>query len=171
MPAAPARSLRRASRSSSSASSRRRGRATSTLRGRLGGAPWATRIAVAEAARGADGTAQPVLGHALGAPPHRRARSARAPTAPAAAAVEETSRSRSASSSSRAYTSFVAVERELLRRPALPLAQVLVPNELPEGVSYEGIFGRGREVEVAARAREARRPRAARVGAADAASR
>ncbi|MBK7864372.1 MAG: VWA domain-containing protein [Archangiaceae bacterium] len=33
-----------------------------------------------------------------------------------------------------AYTSFVAVERELLVDPKLPLTQVLVPNELPEGV-------------------------------------
>jgi Ca-activated chloride channel family protein len=39
------------------------------------------------------------------------------------------------------YTSFVAVERELLVDPKLPLTQMLVPNELPEGVKYEGIFG------------------------------
>ncbi|MBL8956833.1 MAG: VWA domain-containing protein [Myxococcaceae bacterium] len=40
-----------------------------------------------------------------------------------------------------AYTSFVAVERELLVDPKLPLTQLLVPNELPEGVKAEGIFG------------------------------
>lgn len=39
------------------------------------------------------------------------------------------------------YTSFVAVERELLVDPKLPLTQMLVPNEMPEGVKYEGIFG------------------------------
>ena len=32
-----------------------------------------------------------------------------------------------------AYTSLVAVERELLADPGLPLTQVLMPNELPEG--------------------------------------
>jgi Ca-activated chloride channel family protein len=42
-----------------------------------------------------------------------------------------------------AHTSFVAVERELLADPGLPLTQVIVPNELPEGVSAEGIFGEG----------------------------
>lgn len=39
------------------------------------------------------------------------------------------------------YTSFVAVERELRADPGLPLTTVLVPNELPEGVRGEGIFG------------------------------
>jgi len=47
------------------------------------------------------------------------------------------------------YTSFVAVERELLLDPGLPLARILVPNELPEGVAYEGIFGPAAEVKVA----------------------
>jgi Ca-activated chloride channel family protein len=39
------------------------------------------------------------------------------------------------------FTSFVAVERTLSVDTRLPLAEVLVPNELPEGVSYEDIFG------------------------------
>jgi Ca-activated chloride channel family protein len=39
------------------------------------------------------------------------------------------------------YTSFVAVERELKVDPSLPLTRLLVPNEMPEGVKYEGIFG------------------------------
>lgn len=47
-----------------------------------------------------------------------------------------------------AYTSFVAVERELLVDPKLPLTQMLVPNEMPEGVKYEGIFGDAADVAV-----------------------
>ncbi|HEX6839236.1 MAG TPA: VIT domain-containing protein, partial [Polyangia bacterium] len=39
-----------------------------------------------------------------------------------------------------AYTSFVAVEKELKLDARTPLAEMLVPNELPEGVSYKGIF-------------------------------
>jgi Ca-activated chloride channel family protein len=39
-----------------------------------------------------------------------------------------------------AYTSFVAVEKQLKVDTNVPLAQLLVPNELPEGVSYKGIF-------------------------------
>jgi len=35
----------------------------------------------------------------------------------------------------------VAVEKELLADPKLPLTQMLVPNEMPEGVSAQGIFG------------------------------
>lgn len=41
------------------------------------------------------------------------------------------------------YTSFVAVEKKLLVDPKLPLTQLLVPNEMPEGVSHGGIFGGG----------------------------
>jgi Ca-activated chloride channel homolog len=39
-----------------------------------------------------------------------------------------------------AYTSFVAVEKQLKLDTRTPLAEMLVPNELPEGVSYKGIF-------------------------------
>jgi len=46
------------------------------------------------------------------------------------------------------YTSFVAVERELLLDPGLPLARILVPSELPDGVAYEGIFGPAADVKV-----------------------
>ena len=42
-----------------------------------------------------------------------------------------------------AYTSFVAVEKQLKVDTRVPLAELLVPNELPEGVSYHGIFGDG----------------------------
>jgi Ca-activated chloride channel family protein len=46
------------------------------------------------------------------------------------------------------YTSFVAVERELRVDPTVPIARAVVPNALPEGVSYDGIFGPAREVQV-----------------------
>jgi Ca-activated chloride channel family protein len=39
-----------------------------------------------------------------------------------------------------AYTSFVAVEKQLKVDTSKPLAEMLVPNELPEGVAYKGIF-------------------------------
>ncbi len=39
------------------------------------------------------------------------------------------------------YTSFVAVERTLLADSRLPLETVLIPNEMPEGMSYESNFG------------------------------
>ncbi len=40
------------------------------------------------------------------------------------------------------YTSFVAVERKLKEGIDLPLDTILIPSELPEGVSYEGNFGK-----------------------------
>ena len=39
-----------------------------------------------------------------------------------------------------AYTSFVAVEKQLKLDTRTPLAEMLVPNELPAGVAYRGIF-------------------------------
>ncbi len=39
------------------------------------------------------------------------------------------------------YTSFVAVERELKEGVDLPLDTVLIPSEMPQGVSFEGNFG------------------------------
>ncbi|HEV8320539.1 MAG TPA: VIT domain-containing protein [Myxococcota bacterium] len=39
------------------------------------------------------------------------------------------------------FTSLVAVERMLRADVDLPLTTVLIPGELPEGTSYEGIFG------------------------------
>ena len=39
------------------------------------------------------------------------------------------------------YTSFVAVERKLKSGLDLPLDTILIPSELPAGVSYEGNFG------------------------------
>lgn len=42
------------------------------------------------------------------------------------------------------YTSFVAVERELLADTSLALNTIILPTHLPEGVSYEGIFGASR---------------------------
>ncbi|MDO8599731.1 MAG: VIT domain-containing protein [bacterium] len=43
-----------------------------------------------------------------------------------------------------AYTSFVAVEELPPETPGKPPRQVSVPVELPEGVSYEGVFGDGK---------------------------
>ena len=39
------------------------------------------------------------------------------------------------------YTSFVAVERRLREGADLPYETVLIPSELPDGMSYEGVFG------------------------------
>lgn len=47
-----------------------------------------------------------------------------------------------------AYTSFVAVERVIRQDVSLPLTKVLVPVEMPEGVSYDGVFGRGAVVSI-----------------------
>ena len=88
------------------------------------------------------------------------------PTGPAASAVEETVALALRFKLVTAYTSFVAVERALRVDPSLPLAQALVPNELPEGVSREGIFGPGSEVDLAPARVKPGRSRAARRGAA-----
>jgi Ca-activated chloride channel homolog len=40
------------------------------------------------------------------------------------------------------YTSFVAVERAIRAGLDIPLETVLIPVEMPEGVSFEGVFGR-----------------------------
>ncbi|MBI3554389.1 MAG: VWA domain-containing protein [Elusimicrobia bacterium] len=40
------------------------------------------------------------------------------------------------------YTSFVAVERTLREGMNVPLQTVLIPTEMPEGVSFEGTFGK-----------------------------
>ncbi|MEE9263616.1 MAG: VIT domain-containing protein, partial [Vicinamibacteria bacterium] len=49
-----------------------------------------------------------------------------------------------------AYTSFVAVEKQLVTGSEQPVL-VEVPVEMPEGVSYEGVFGREQEVKQAAK--------------------
>jgi Ca-activated chloride channel family protein len=119
------------------------------LRGRLGERPWEARVPVAgeDADRGAGGTAQPVVG-TLWARRRIDALLSERPTAPSAAAIEEVVAQALRFKLVTPYTSFVAVERRLRVDPKLPLAQVLVPNELPAGVSYEGIFGPESAVEV-----------------------
>jgi Ca-activated chloride channel family protein len=47
------------------------------------------------------------------------------------------------------YTSFVAVEETVVTEGGKP-RRVEVPVEMPEGMSYEGVFGRGAEVDYAA---------------------
>uniref|UniRef100_UPI001F5A45CB VIT and vWA domain-containing protein n=1 Tax=Anaeromyxobacter terrae TaxID=2925406 RepID=UPI001F5A45CB len=119
------------------------------LRGRLGEVPWASRVAVAEARVDAgEGTGQPVLG-TLWARRRIDDLLTAQPVAPAAAAIEETVALALRFKLVTQYTSFVAVERALRVDPSLPLAQALVPNELPEGVSHEGIFGPASEVDLA----------------------
>jgi Ca-activated chloride channel family protein len=112
------------------------------LRGRLGERRFEVRVAVTAAAvdPAAAGTAQPVVG-TLWARRRIDALLSERPTAPSAAAVEEVVRLALRFKLVTPFTSFVAVERELRVDPTLPLAQVLVPNELPAGVAYEGIFG------------------------------
>ncbi|WP_242361914.1 VIT and VWA domain-containing protein, partial [Anaeromyxobacter sp. SG17] len=119
------------------------------LRGRLGEAPWASRIEVAEARVDAgEGTAQPILG-TLWARRRIEDLLTAEPMAPPASAIEETVALALRFKLVTPYTSFVAVERALRVDPSLPLAQALVPNELPEGVSHEGIFGPASEVDLA----------------------
>jgi Ca-activated chloride channel family protein len=70
------------------------------------------------------------------------------PSAPAPEAVEEIVEHALRFKLVTPYTSFVAVERELRVDPRLPLARAAIPNALPEGVSFEGIFGAAAEVRV-----------------------
>jgi Ca-activated chloride channel family protein len=119
------------------------------LRGRLGEAPWEARLPVVSGRADAQaaGTEQPVAG-TLWARRRIDDLISERPTAPSPSAVEEIVGHALRFKLVTPYTSFVAVERELRVDPALPLAQALVPNELPEGVSHEGIFGPATAVEV-----------------------
>jgi Ca-activated chloride channel family protein len=108
------------------------------LRGRLGGAPWSRRVAIASA--GTAPGAGPVAGtlwarRSVEELLHRR------PTSPTPAEVEAATALGLRFHLVTPYTSFVAVERELLADPRLALASAVAPNLLPEGVSPEGIFG------------------------------
>jgi Ca-activated chloride channel family protein len=115
------------------------------LDGRLGSRPWRRRLAVepTPAAPGVEvlGTlwARRRIDGLENAPPHG---------ADPRAAVEEVVSLALRFKLVTHYTSFVAVERELLADPGLPLARILVPNELPDGVAYEGIFGPAADVKV-----------------------
>ncbi|GEM_PF-428407 len=40
------------------------------------------------------------------------------------------------------YTSMVAVEREIIADITVPLNKIAIPVEMPDGVSYEGVFGK-----------------------------
>jgi Ca-activated chloride channel homolog len=119
------------------------------LRGRLGDAPWESRLPVAasRAAGGPPGAEQPVTGTLWARRRIEELLSAR-PTSPSPQAVEEVVAHALRFKLVTAYTSFVAVERELRVDPKLPLAQAVIPNEMPEGVSYEGIFGPATSVQV-----------------------
>lgn len=115
------------------------------LRGRLGERPYEARVPVAAGRLHPDvaSTEQPVTGTLWA---RRRIDDLLAPrlTAPPPEAVEEVVSHALRFKLVTPYTSFVAVERELRVDPNIPLAQVLVPNEMPEGASHEGIFGPGK---------------------------
>jgi Ca-activated chloride channel family protein len=118
------------------------------LRGRLGEAPWEARLPVTAASPSpAAGAEQPVVGTLWARRRIDEVLSER-PTAPSPQAVEEVIGHALRFKLVTRYTSFVAVERELRVDPSLPLAQAVVPNELPEGVSHEGIFGPATAVQV-----------------------
>ena len=117
------------------------------LSGKLGGAPWERRIQVVTRSA-ASAPEAPVVGTLWA----RRRIDGLTDATPRGvdprAAVEEVVQLGMRFKLVTAYTSFVAVERELLADPGLPLQQIVVPNELPEGVSFEGIFGPASEVKV-----------------------
>ncbi len=118
------------------------------LRGRLGERPWEERLPVRAGAAGTGpGTEQPVAGTLWARRRVDELLSAR-PTSPAPEAVEEVVAHALRFKLVTPYTSFVAVERELRVDPSLPLARAAIPNALPEGVSFEGIFGPASEVRV-----------------------
>ena len=117
------------------------------LSGKLGGSPWQRRLPVSVRSSGAApeaavaGTlwARRRIDGLTDVPP---------PGVDPRAAVEEVVRLGMRFKLVTPYTSFVAVERELLADPGLPLQQIAIPSELPEGVAYEGIFGPATEVKV-----------------------
>ena len=115
-----------------------------TVRGRTGAGPWERRIALARDDAGAAGGA---VAGTLWARRRVDDLLSRRPTAPSRGEVNEVVALALRFKLLTPYTSFVAVERELLADPGLDLASVVVPNEMPEGVSHEGIFGPG-EVKV-----------------------
>lgn len=113
------------------------------LRGRLGERPWAARVALApRAPPDPTGAEQPVAG-TLWARRRIEDLLSRRPTAPPPDAVEEIVGHALRFKLVTPYTSFVAVVRELRVDPGLALARAVIPNELPDGVSREGIFGPG----------------------------
>ncbi len=117
------------------------------LSGRLGGAPWERRLPVATRS-GASAPEAPVVGTLWARRRIDGLTDATPRGADPRAAVEEVVQLGMRFKLVTAWTSFVAVERELLLDPGLPLQQIVVPSELPEGVSFEGIFGPAAEVKV-----------------------
>jgi Ca-activated chloride channel family protein len=117
------------------------------LSGKLGGSPWQRRIPVAVRSSGGAPEA-PVAGTLWARRRIEGLTDAPPPGIDPRAAVEEVVRLGMRFKLVTAYTSFVAVERELLADPGLPLQQIVVPSELPEGVVHEGIFGPASEVKI-----------------------
>jgi Ca-activated chloride channel family protein len=117
------------------------------LSGKLGGAPWERRLPVAPRP-GASVPEAPVVGTLWARRRIDGLTDATPRDVDPRAAVEEVVQLGMRFKLVTAYTSLVAVERELLVDPGLPLQQIVVPSELPEGVSYQGIFGPAAEVKV-----------------------
>lgn len=115
------------------------GAARVTLTGRLGTRPWSRTIPITLAA---PSTSDPVLG-TLWARRRIAELGDYAEEQPSPGAVDEITQLGLGFKLVTQYTSFVAVEKQLKVDTHVPLAQLLVPNELPEGVSYQGIFGDG----------------------------
>ena len=115
------------------------------LHGRLGQVPWSARIAVSASPAPSGGG--PVAGTLWARRKIDELLDAR-PASPAPEAVEEVVALALRFKLVTRYTSLVAVERELRVDPALPLTRSVVPGPLPQGVSYEGIFGPASELQV-----------------------
>lgn len=122
---------------------------TVILRGMVGGRREERRVPVAVRAVAGPPAAgeQPVAGTLWARRRIDDLLSAR-PASPEPAAIEEVVHHALRFKLVTPYTSLVAVERELRVDPTLPLARAVVPSALPQGVTYEGIFGPAREVRV-----------------------
>jgi Ca-activated chloride channel family protein len=115
---------------------RRPGKGVVTLRGRLGGEPYEQKLTIELPQRRDEGEAIGTL--------WARARieelSNRQIVEPSPDLVEEITRVALAHRLVSAYTSFVAVEERFVTGSEQPVL-VEVPVPMPEGVSYEGVFG------------------------------
>ncbi|HEU4385286.1 MAG TPA: VIT domain-containing protein, partial [Anaeromyxobacteraceae bacterium] len=113
---------------------------TVLLAGKLGGAPWERRLPIATRS-GAVAPEAPVVGTLWARRRIDGLTDATPRGADPRAAVEEVVQLGMRFKLVTQWTSFVAVERELLADPGLPLQRIAVPSEMPEGVSFEGLFG------------------------------
>jgi len=113
------------------------GRADVTLRGKLGGRPWARTFAIELPARTSEKSAALA---AVWARTRIEDLMARQYGGERPEIVREVTDVALAHRLVSAYTSFVAVEERIEVAGGVPRT-VVVPVEMPEGVSYEGVFG------------------------------